>query len=228
MMEAVRNGAWAKAGGWVNPYVTNGLIAMWDGEWNAGPGVHDPNANGWSDVINGYEIIFSNRDGTASNNFEVHDNYYALGTVILTCEISGIKEILERTKEVTFEFVRFTKAKRIYNEFTYDYDFHRSRKGNVRLTDSDFMNSSQISHQSTSFSADGTVIAFTRNMKNRGTASDGFSVSDDNIILCGNEYPYADFTANGNTYTMRLYSRALSEKEIAANYAIDKARFNLP
>ena len=24
---------------WTNPYVTDGLVAMWDGEWNAGGGV---------------------------------------------------------------------------------------------------------------------------------------------------------------------------------------------
>ena len=228
MMIGARTAAWARSVGWVNPYVTDGLIAMWDGEWIAGPGVHDPNANGWKDVINGYEIIFSKRDGSASNNFKVHDNYYALGTVILTCEISGIKEILERTKQVTFEFVRFTKAERIYTEFAFDYDSHRSRKGNVRLTSPDFVKSSQISHQSTSFFANGTATAFTRNMTERGTASAEFSVNDDDILLCGNSYEWYDFTANGNTYIMRLYSKALSNKEIAANYAVDKARFNLP
>ena len=31
-------------------YVQNGLIAMWDGEWNAGLGVHDPNATTWVDL----------------------------------------------------------------------------------------------------------------------------------------------------------------------------------
>lgn len=35
---------------WRNPYVTNGLVAMWDGEWNAGGGVHDPNATVWKDL----------------------------------------------------------------------------------------------------------------------------------------------------------------------------------
>ena len=37
----------AGGGGWVNPYVTDGLVAMWDGEWNAGGGVHDASANEW-------------------------------------------------------------------------------------------------------------------------------------------------------------------------------------
>ena len=27
---------------WINPYITDGLIAMWDGEWNAGGGLYRP------------------------------------------------------------------------------------------------------------------------------------------------------------------------------------------
>lgn len=32
----------------------------------------------------------------------------------------------------------------------------------------------------------------------------------------------------GDIYCVRYYDRALTESEIAANYAVDKARFNLP
>ena len=39
MLVAHRNGMAV----WTNPYVTDGLVAMWDGEWNAGGGVHDAN-----------------------------------------------------------------------------------------------------------------------------------------------------------------------------------------
>ena len=52
-MLGARTGAWAKENGWKNPYVTDGLIAMWDGEWNAGGGVHNPNATNWIDVVSG-------------------------------------------------------------------------------------------------------------------------------------------------------------------------------
>lgn len=37
-------------GGWQNPYVTDGLVAMWDGVWNAGPGVHDSTITDWVDL----------------------------------------------------------------------------------------------------------------------------------------------------------------------------------
>ena len=57
MMEAVRNGAWAKSGYTAKDYVQDGLIAMWDGIENAGWGVHDPNATVWKDLIgSGYDF----------------------------------------------------------------------------------------------------------------------------------------------------------------------------
>ena len=45
-----RRNALMAGGGWTNPYVTDGLVAMWDGEWNAGPGVHDNTIKDWVDL----------------------------------------------------------------------------------------------------------------------------------------------------------------------------------
>ena len=33
-----------------NPYITDGLIAHWDGIWNTGIGLHDPDATVWKDL----------------------------------------------------------------------------------------------------------------------------------------------------------------------------------
>ncbi len=44
MLIGERNGMAVKPK-WKNPYVTNGLIAMWDGEWNADGGVHKNDSN---------------------------------------------------------------------------------------------------------------------------------------------------------------------------------------
>jgi len=49
---------------WHNPYVTDGLVAMWDGEWNAGPGVHDANATTWKELISGTDCAYSDANGT--------------------------------------------------------------------------------------------------------------------------------------------------------------------
>ena len=38
----------------VNPYVTHGLIAFWDGIWNVGYGKHDTTAAAWHDLERAY------------------------------------------------------------------------------------------------------------------------------------------------------------------------------
>lgn len=39
-----------------NPYVTDGLIAMWDAEWNCVLGLHSMDATKWNDIISGYNL----------------------------------------------------------------------------------------------------------------------------------------------------------------------------
>lgn len=33
---------WKEGGAWTNPYITDGLLGMWDAEWNEAGGVHNP------------------------------------------------------------------------------------------------------------------------------------------------------------------------------------------
>lgn len=62
----------------INPYITDGLIAMWDAEWNAGIGVHDPTAIIWKDLsgnkchlspVNGFDgIEFGEKSASTTAN----------------------------------------------------------------------------------------------------------------------------------------------------------------
>ena len=49
--ESVSEPIAASYGAKKNPYVTKGLVAMWDGEWNAGLGKHDAKASKWKDLV---------------------------------------------------------------------------------------------------------------------------------------------------------------------------------
>ena len=71
---------------WVNPYVTDGLVAMWDGEWNAGGGVHDPNATVWKDLV-------GNRDATLTGDISWGANYVHRGATLATTIILPDVEI---------------------------------------------------------------------------------------------------------------------------------------
>ena len=39
-----------------NPYVTDGLVAMWDAEWNCVLGLHSTDATKWNDIVSGYNL----------------------------------------------------------------------------------------------------------------------------------------------------------------------------
>ena len=60
-----------------NPYITDGLIAMWDGEWNSGFGVHDDNSSIWKDLsFNGYDLTV-NGGSFGDNYFDATGTNYA-------------------------------------------------------------------------------------------------------------------------------------------------------
>ena len=44
---------------WHIPYITDGLVACWDGIENAGAGVHNPAATVWKDIVGGYEFALT-------------------------------------------------------------------------------------------------------------------------------------------------------------------------
>lgn len=52
-------------------YARNGLVAWWDGIWNAGIGVHDSNAASWVDLVDGtaYALVDT---GSWDDNSRIH------------------------------------------------------------------------------------------------------------------------------------------------------------
>ena len=60
-----------RARGWTNPYITDGLVAMWDGEWNAGFGIHNPLATTIKDLIGTNDLILAPTSQIRPNSFTV-------------------------------------------------------------------------------------------------------------------------------------------------------------
>ena len=56
---------------WKNPYVTDGLIAMWDGIWNAGPGTHADDFSSWLPCVGNHALI----RGDVSGIVTIADNH---------------------------------------------------------------------------------------------------------------------------------------------------------
>lgn len=215
---------------WSNPYITDGLIAMWDGEWNAGIAKHDPDATTWTDLVNGYVGI------KAADTVQWLDK---------ACSIDNGYFIVETLPD---------PIKDAMNADTFTWEVcrnYRGGDGHYATIDSSAVRNefwasgpnnanSYLSWHSPSFTS------YCGGGGGNAKTTHSFTICDNIITGYSRGTPYATqtFTASGSIdsarlqlggkrgitadiYCIRMYSRALSAAEIAANYAIDKMRFDL-
>lgn len=229
-------------------YVQNGLIAMWDGIENAGWGIHDPNATTWKDLIGSY-------DGTVGANVVVMDNCMSFnGNKGEANAVKVGKVTFGSPQFVTFETV-FIKDHdeevSVYDEAVFGQTESKTSmvsmfvksKMKVQYKKLGASTDSAIEYGSTPFGMremmsasfryasdkiqlfkDGVVMS---SRTNDSTPIDMSSASY-NFYIGGDAYKPEEYTLIGRVFNLRIYSRALTADEIAANYAIDKARFGLP
>ena len=219
---------WAMIGGekkvWTNPYVTDGLIAMWDGIENAGWGVHDPNATVCVDLSgNGYDLTLA--------NCTIEDDAWFINT-LRGAYVQG-KSFSSRP--VCFELC----ASRIGGN-----DFFYTSVGVCFVNAGGYW---QMVNKNTANNAVSAPDQWTQNSKIQFSAeysSTGLArfslggVGNLTIKSYSNSWPEHghDIEFGSNTsyfgkmrsHNIRFYSRALTAEEISANYAVDKMRFNLP
>lgn len=239
-------------GGWKNPYVTDGLVAMWDGEWNAGPGVHDNTITEWYDLTgnnhrmyapspswgtnyayceNNAESRFREtaaeaewfRDLVATGQYTVELvftpatsgggnalNYYVIGFGLLFSSYAATT-----TRTVVFldlatnvlggTAVNTRKALEING-----MDYLASRCAQVSCD----VSSGILAFNGTEAAISGT---FNVTMEKQGMA----------LGARGNLGNYSQ-SSEMKHFRVAVYNRPLTSAEMATNYAIDKARFNLP
>ena len=226
----------------INPYITDGLIAMWDGEWNAGLGIHDEAPAIWLDCISGQALIFGTDVGVIGNSFEnlTKDDTSKNTPAVLTMENSELTYHLMSIGYFTIE---------ICEDATSVQSYYVWNSPLIRLTNKDSI--------STSY---GSAI-FIQQYYNRflsygifGNASfyqafdlHSFSFCVNNSELeslvykngararVGSIPQITAFTAiplkvgiTNKMYCIRIYDRVLSANEVHHNYLIDKRRFDLP
>ena len=254
MMEAVRNGAWAKSGGGVptaRDYVQDGLIAMWDGIENAGWGIHEQNATVWKNLVGTEDMVFNQsfeydiyndsvlfRDDNRSGHRAISQmsitmtNDMTLEGMMLVPNVEPIWDVrmciglLIDSKTGVFPFARGTplytpslKYSASYNDNSDRY-FGSPKRGETV--------SSAIVFRRADKSFDGYYNG--KYVASIGSQDDNW-LGDNKILKPVFVYKQLSDTMIGcdfRIHYMRIYSRVLTAEEIAYNYEIDKARFNLP
>ena len=224
---------------WKNPYITDGIVAMWDGEWNAGGGVHNASDLSCHDICGNLPNLPVS--GFSSLGAIINSRTQTQGTITLD-------DSKCYTLEVCMSFANSTKTS----------------SSAFRLLDSYGTSSSAGAY---SWSASTSLRAF-RGVNWKNIISDdvtdysltlalAFTLKNDSqwdgnrfIVwqngaekyrLSGSSWSFGyDFSTSGvltigdsalqnfTLHSCRLYEREMLTSEIARNYAIDKARFGLP
>lgn len=211
-------------------YVQDGLVTMWDGIENAGWGVHDESATVWKDLVGVNDLVMG------TNTFS---SDHAVCTVRMNAK--ALAQYIGTGKESTVEYVVMfpdDSYKDTGGVLMVDYQIINNWiTNNDRYTVYGFFNgnpyvnislntrfSSSVSCGDIDASGVNLPIVYSNGEFVR-SATRATSIRNATNFWVGQGH----YGGNGrnNIHSVRIYSRALTAEEIAANYAVDKARFNI-
>ena len=223
MMLGARTSAWSKSGYTAKDYVQDGLIIMLDDIENSGFGTNDANATVWVDLSgNGNDVDVDLTQASWEDGF--------LKVTGTTCTRDE-----EITNIATLEVLFRDTLTSMHPDNKGSFFVLGEMKGPCCLWYDHIVGGSKMGLTNIS-----SNIAKPKNI----LASRSYTYNPRSYYVNGEPMPLyfppntlADAvgckaTAVGGKpieiYHVRAYSRALTAEEIAKNYAIDKARFNLP
>lgn len=227
MLINMRDALMAGGGLSAKSYVQDGLVAMWDGIENDGWGVHNPNATVWKDLVGGFG------DWEIPNS-TIYENYIHLTNdkpvIETTYRLGGTWQFVygdfkQTSSPVILIFGRVKSYESGLFMFPYYYFYvgHEQWWFN-RYSSSPFLSATSPSgFYSRTCVVSSNVVFYDGDIEamHRG---DNYQNQTFDLLSIGG---YNGGSCNVKCLSIRYYSRALTAAEIAANYAVDKARFNL-
>ena len=206
-------------------YVQDGLVAMWDGEWNAGRGVHDPNATVWVDLTgNGYDATVENGTSWGNKSFNC-GNHAAIYKGVLfggnfTAELITRGNLDEMTDPWPARLCCECDSWSFFSNKRMNFGAKIPGSSRTYITPV-YLDPVYIIHDDTK---PDVVAYYSHEYRNYSTSNVYTSQShSDTWYIGGNGCRHLGESAK--FYCVRLYNRALTAEEVAHNYEIDKARF---
>ena len=216
--------------GWTNPYASDGLIAMWDGVWNSGGGVHDAGATAWVDLVGGGGL-------TLPSGWSVGATYVASGGNALALPDS-VKSAL--TIEAVFRLDSMGSGRSLlYLKNGADAGWRAATEHGVSVRSNGQINFSGAGAYTTGIAASTIYSAVVTYSSATSAASSAYINGSARTLSGSGMYGLGTASKNsgisvfssykflGRIYALRFHSRALLAAEIAANFAIDRERFGL-
>lgn len=225
-------------------YVQDGLVAMWDGIENAGWGAHDANATVWKDLIGNLDITLPSADSFADNHL-VHVSGNPQSSIdTRICE--GANITVESVFKASSDGVIYTCNSQAGSGSTSNasgfgqYSLRYQAAGNPSYARFSQGNGTSLAYSL--YNATPTPIGEVCSLAHAVNFDPGsksysylngildaissFAIGPVAYTVVGKMRIFTNQACDG--YCLRIYNRALTASEIAANYAIDKERFNLP
>ena len=238
-------------------YVQDGLVAMWDGIENAGWGKHDDSATVWKDLVGDMDVAYDTTLGYLNHHWEhdslVFDNYRDKG--FLGSPNGALKEAIEKcvlsvegcfwtnntgsnnscVMQVSsgglFDGLGFcvSSSTRIESNIS---DAWASGRATIIFGSSWNFNNKKIAASYVCDGNNGNFAATMDDSKYNAVNALTPPVAQGQLAtsLRIGSYSWTGGSTRiflGGIHNIRIYNRALTAKEIAHNYEIDKARFGL-
>ena len=235
MMLGARTAAWAKSGGWKNPYITDGLIAMWDGVWNEAGGEPQNRELNYLNDLSGLA-------GRATYSKDTIDRWDDYGPILhdksyFTFDITDQMRDCN-SSDWTLELIAdFTPDGKNAQPFCFGSWIAELAGWRFETLPRTYFACGTTQHEGPNATSAQRVV-FSRNASTYSFEINGSKVvatatGDTKTGLVGGIgywiQTYGGYSGTSGTFKSgRFYNRFLSPQEIAENYAVDKVRFNLP
>ena len=222
-------------------YVQDGLVAMWDGIENAGWGVHDSTANHWKELVSDTnsqvldsaftwgDNFLSTQGGTRASTGLYPSNLLSDRTpgtaysieIVYRDYVSGgaQRQLLSASNNTTIRISTYVRTGFEQFDIRFNGKSYYIYKENSSAVAGSHAVTMTCDGVDTKVYIDGKYVApVIGGGIGTGTPATGIAY-----------FAWNAPSVHSEKYCrMALHKRALTASEIAANYAIDKARFNLP
>ena len=212
-------------------YVQDGLIACWDGIENADPGVHDPSATKWKDLVAGREfaltgvtvgdnrMVFAGTSGSYGVLSSTDtDNTFERAT-------DGTVELVYASDDATGSHVllQSTAAANMVVSFWNANIFIVANASAPAYT---FSIGTATNTMSARYSSSSPAGAFANGEALKARGNEYWGGMNDTTVI-GTRANRDGYHFKGAIFAIRVYGRHLTDAEIAANHAVDAIRFSL-
>ena len=243
MLIAVKDG-FAAGGKAVYPtdYVADGLLAMWDGIENAGWGSHSANMSAWKDLVSGREIALRGTAGSQVSVLEKSVQFVNPGNADMSTTLRNVKTIEVVCSQVDTRGVVTVDNRLILRLGDWRPElscwYQSSAGSSERIRVGWGFNNRYWPQDCGSVGSTASTFSFVSKSSGDSLYKDAVRVKD----MTHYDFQPVTYVELMNSYKngsqlhvdkcslhcIRLYSRVLDAAELAANRAVDDARFNLP